>query len=146
MKLSNLLVKYGQQHQLDPWRSLAIAMQESSLIYTKRHQTVMIPIKKCHKGYCHHSLKSVKAISDVGIFQLHVKTVTHYKFNALRLLDDLEYMVVSHYQVLVDKIKQCQHLGKNAWSCYHSRSPVLRKLYVNKVNRYYQKPGSQARS
>ena len=50
-------------------------------------------------------------------------------------MNDLEYMVSTHFMVLLDKIKQCQHLGNEAWSCYHSRTEVLRKRYIRKVNR-----------
>lgn len=137
MRFSNLLVKYAKKSKLDPWRSLAIAMQESSLKFIKRRHTVIIPNTQCQRNQC-PAYKTVKAISDVGLFQLHAATVDQYQLNPSRLLNDLEYMVSTHFMVLLDKIKQCQHLGNEAWSCYHSRTEVLRKRYIRKVNRFYR--------
>jgi len=140
MKLSNHLVKYAKKHQLDPWRSLAIGMQESSLNKTKRYNTVIVPVITCNdKKICHTTFKVIKAISDVGLFQLHARTVQHYKFDTNRLTHDIEYMVKTHFIVLIDKIKQCRKLGPHAWSCYHSRTPVLRKRYIKRVNQFYKK-------
>ena len=136
MQFSNLLVKYAKKNKLDPWRSLAIAMQESSLQFFKRQHTVIIPNKQCQHNRC-SDYKIIKAISDVGLFQLHAATVNQYQLSPSRLLNDLEYMVSTHFMVLLDKIKQCQHLGNEAWSFYHSRTEVLRKRYSRKVNRFY---------
>lgn len=140
MRLSNHLFRYAKQHQLDPWRSLAIAMQESSLRKTKRHSTVIVPVLKCNtQGRCQETLKTIRGISDLGLFQLHADTIKHYQFDADKLTKDIDYMVKTHFIVLIDKIKQCKRLGPQAWSCYHSKTPVLRKRYIQKVNRYYKK-------
>ena len=139
--LSNDLVKYGRQYHLDPWRSLAIAMQESSLAKTRRYSTVLVPTQECNVAHqCFIKLTTIKAVSDVGLFQLHASTVQHYGFDATKVSDNLDYMVKTHYQVLADKIKLCQKLGNVAWSCYHSKTTVLRKKYIQQVNRYYKKP------
>ena len=137
MILSNLLVRYSKKHQLDPWRSLAIAMQESSLRYYKRYQKVIVPHPRCKNKEACKRYRTIKALSDVGLFQLHASTVEQYRLDTAKLLVDLEYMVSTHFIVLLDKIKQCQHLGSEAWSCYHSKTPVLRKRYIKKVNRFY---------
>ena len=138
MRLSNYLVRYAKKYQLDPWRSLAIAMQESSLLSTKRYSTVMVPILNCSsRRDCNTVYKIINAISDIGIFQLHANTVKQYNFTPSRLEHDLEYMVKTHFIVLKDKIKQCKKYGVEAWSCYHSKTPVLRKRYIRHVNRYY---------
>ena len=137
MKFSNLLSKYGKKHKLDPWRSLAIAMQESSLHYTKRYHTVVVPEHNCQSRSTKPKYKIVRALSDFGYFQLHASTVKQYKLSPERLLNDLDYMVKTHFLVLKDKIKMCKRLGDDAWSCYHSRTPVLRKRYIQKVGQYY---------
>ena len=141
LQLSNYLVQYGKQYKLDPWRSLAIAMQESSLKNAKRYTTVLVPTKECQKNQpCLIKLTTLKAVSDVGLFQLHASTIRNYSLDAIKVADNLEYMVETHYMVLAEKIKLCNNLGKDAWSCYHSRTKLLRKSYMKKVNRYYKKP------
>ena len=142
-KLSNYLVRYGKQYKLDPWRSLAIAMQESSLRNINRYTTVLVPTNQCQNNHqCSKKLTVLRAVSDVGLFQLHASTIRNYTFDAEKIADDLRYMVKTHYIVLAKKTKLCKQLGHDAWSCYHSRTKVLRQGYIKKVNRYYKKPSS----
>ena len=138
MRLSNYLAYYGKQFELDPWLSLAIAMQESSLIKTKRKQTSLIPTRSCKNERCYITHVPGKTLTDVGFFQLHATTVKEYKFDADRLLFDIRYMVVTHYKVLAKKMHQCRHLGDLSWSCYHSRDEILGKRYASRVTKLYQ--------
>lgn len=137
MKLSNLLYQYGKEYHLDPWRSLAIAMQESSLKNQSRKRKVLIYYDFCEKSACVKKYKYVEGLSDVGLFQFHVNTLIYHKINPLRLASDLDYSVEQHFLLLSKKQKQCQSLGKNAWACYHSRTKKHRDKYVKLVNRYF---------
>ena len=137
MKLSNLLFKYGKAYSIDPWRSLAIAMQESSLKNQSRKRKVLIYYDFCEKNKCAKKYKYVEGLSDVGLFQFHVNTIIYNKINPLRLATDLEYTVEQHFLLLSKKQKQCQSLGKEAWACYHSKNKKYRDKYVKLVNRYF---------
>jgi len=149
MRFSNLLLKYGKQYHMDPWRSLAIAMQETSLRNIHRAHTIIIFGQTCHsikikqkKGYryqkkCRPSYHLVKGYSDLTIFQFHLHTILAHHLDPLKLHTDLAYAVKSHYELLKLKIKRCENLGKDAWSCYHSKTPFRRERYVKLVNRYY---------
>ena len=137
MDFSNHLHTYAKKYKLDPWRSLAIAMQESSLKQKNRKVPVLIFTEKCSKNRCKRSYKIIRGISDIGLFQFHIGTVKYYKLDPLRLMDDLEYAVESHFKLLKKKIEKCKHLKSAAWSCYHSRSAMYRKKYITLVNRYY---------
>lgn len=140
MKLSNKLAKYGKQYKQDPYRSLAIAMQESSLKMINRKDQVIVFKKHCKAaGTCTKSYKVIDGVTDVGLFQFHVKTILAYKLDPIRLQTDLDYSVSTHFKVLSDKLKQCKSLKQYAWSCYHSKTPTLRKHYAKKVNHYYRK-------
>jgi len=153
LKLSNLLYEKSKELSvdgiiLDPFRSVAIAMQESSLQNSVRKTQVLLVSDSCHGLNNHHLVakynktcvktsKYVKGYTDIGVFQFHVGTIKGYGFDPLKLLYSLDYAVESHLLVLRDKMKTCKHLGKDSWSCYHSTTDSLRNKYVKMVNKYY---------
>jgi len=137
MKLSNLLHKYGKAYDIDPWRSLAIAMQESSLKEQSRRRKVLVYYDVCKKNHCKKKYKYVEGVSDIGLFQFHVNTIIYNKINPLRLASDLDYTVQQHFLLLSKKQQQCDHLGKESWACYHSKNKKYRDKYVKLVNRYF---------
>ena len=117
VKLSKLIHKYAVVFKADANRSVAIAMQESGYtnVVSKRHGKPL----------------------DIGLFQINVKTVKEYKFDAKRLVYDPEYSVKAYFTVMKDKNRMCSKLKKDSWTCYHSKNANLRKIYKKLVNRYY---------
>ena len=85
MNFSNLLFRYSKRHQLDPWISLAIAMQESSLKKNQRKIPVLIQYQDCQTTPCQKKLRLVQGISDIGLFQLHVNTIKKYHLGSCAL-------------------------------------------------------------
>lgn len=141
MRFSNLLYKYGKQFQMDPWRSLAIAMQESSLRNIHRRHEIIVFHNHCERYKCSDSYEYVSGYSDLSIFQIHIKTAIAYKMDPIKLDQDLEYAVYQHYAVLKQKERECSSLGELSWTCYHSKSPSRRMRYRMLVDKYYLKPG-----
>ena len=137
MKFSDLLFRYGKKYDMDPWRSLAIAMQESSLRNIHRKHTIIVFHTTCVKGKCHKTYHLVRGYSDLSIFQFHINTALAYDMDILRLDSDLDYAVSQHFKLLKLKEARCEELGSVAWSCYHSVTPTKRHLYAKLVNRYY---------
>ena len=52
MDLSNLLIRHGRKSKHDPWLSLAIAKQESSLRKNQRTQRVLVAKQICTDYQC----------------------------------------------------------------------------------------------
>lgn len=102
------------RHGMDPWISIAIAMQESSL----------------RPGV-------VGPTGDMGVFQFHPATAKRVGIN-LKKLDAGAYSVEQHLLLLKSKLRMCP--GKRGWSCYHSVTPHLRAKYEQSVLRYYRRP------
>lgn len=135
MRFSNLLYKYARKYDMDARRSLAIAMQESSLrTDNHNHSKVIRFIKPCPD--CKEEYEIVRGITDLSIFQFHVNTIEAYGIDPIRLKTDLEYAVDWHFKILKSKIKSCAHLP-DAWACYNSATPHIHKRYVKQVNRWY---------
>jgi len=130
MKLSNKLYKYSQKYETDPHISVAIAMQESSLRNINRRATVLVKDK--------NNYTLIKGYSDIGIFQFHVLTAKNYKMDIVRLVNDLDYAVDRHVWLLKRKMQYCKHLGDESWTCYHSATPIHRKVYKKHVERYFR--------
>jgi len=146
MRYSNLLYSLGKKYKMDPWRSLAIAMQESSIQNIHRRQKVIVFTKRCRKGRCSNHYKIVKGYSDLGLYQFHVDTIEQYKIDPFRLKKDLRYVIEMHFRILRNKIKMCRKLKADAWTCYHSKTRYYRKQYKKLVNRYYFKNGRDKRN
>ena len=134
-ELSNLLYKKAKEYGTDPMVSVAIAMQESSLRNINRTTQGYLE-KDCDSTHQKSAMCVVPVVTDIGIFQIHVYTAKNYGFNMESLMTDIEYQVDSHLKILKQKLKNCRHLGKEAWSCYHSTTPKYRLKYVKDVSRY----------
>lgn len=133
MHLSNLMYKSARKYKVkNVILSVAIAMQETSLRSINRRQTVIVFEKK--NGI--ETFKYVKGSSDIGLFQFHSETIRRYKLDAVKLKNDIAYSVDQHFMLMSKKLKHCKHLGKEAWTCYHSRTLVFRKRYKKDVERY----------
>lgn len=134
MHLSNLMYKSARKYKVkDVLRSVAIAMQETTLRNINRQQTIIVFYfeNKVEK------FKYVRGSSDIGTFQFHANTIKRYNMDAVKLKNNIEYSVDQHFLLMSKKLKYCKHLGKDAWTCYHSRTPVFRKRYKEDVERYY---------
>lgn len=147
MRLSNLMYKYARKYKIkNPILSVAIAMQETRLRNINRVQTVIVFEEVCireidsryWKPYlsCKEVPKFVVGYSDISIFQFHALTIRRYGLDAVKLKNNLEYAVDKHFMIMKDKLKLCKYLGNEAWTCYHSRTPKLRKRYKEDVERY----------
>jgi len=117
--LSNLIHKYSKKYNVDPYRVIAIAMQESGLKNIDRS---------------HNNI-----ITDIGIYQFNIGTIDIYGMDANRLKTDIAYATERMCWLLSTKLKDCRDLGTDAWACYHSRTDKHRTKYQKLVNRYYNK-------
>jgi len=115
--LSSLIEKYSKPEKVSPARLVSIAMQESGLRQ----------INRVENG----------TITDVGMFQFHVKTIADRKLDSKRLKYDVEYQVESAAKLLRAKINLCNKRGiKQPWTCYHSATPSLANQYASLVVRW----------
>jgi hypothetical protein len=128
LKLSNIIHKYAKKYNQDPHISVAIAMQETSLVNKHRMETVVI-FKD--QGY-----EIIKGYTDLCIFQIHINTAYNKGLNILKLNNDLEYCVEQHFKIMKKKRKVCKKLEPYAWTCYHSYTESHRLKYKKLVERY----------
>lgn len=144
MELSNHISKYSKAYGTDPLRTVAIAMQESTLKNIHRKQAVVTVTEECsetppsHQSCVEYS-KVTWGYTDIGIYQFHAATIQAYGMDALRLRDDLAYATEQHCFLLAVKMRECAGLGQESWSCYHSATESYRTKYVRMVNRYYER-------
>jgi hypothetical protein len=139
-ELSDYIAKYSRQFGTDPNHSIAIAMQESSLVNQDRQGAILTK-----EGTV------VRGITDVGLFQLHIHTIENmrkqgWNIDFQRLRTDIEYQTYWHIRLLQSKIKTCKaHQVEmsvkpgDEWSCYHSYTPKLREIYRKMVDVYLAK-------
>lgn len=132
MTLSNLIYAGAKSAGTDPMVSVAIAMQESSLVNQHRRGRVVAPSGVVYDGF-----------TDIGVFQIHVDTAEEFNLDAGRLLNDIEYQVEAHFIILKRKIAVCKSkrvelnvLYGLEWSCYHSYTKRVRQKYIELVGRY----------
>jgi len=138
MKFSNIIYVKAKAYKMDPLRSVAIAMQESSLRQINRKQAVLVPNEVCDDmGECETSYAIVSGYSDISIWMFHVRTLKSFSIDPSLAQSSLEYATEKHFEILKHKIKACKRLGKEAWSCYHSATPRHRKKYLQLVNRFF---------
>ena len=147
-KLARSMTKYSERYQMDPWLSLAIAMKESSLKNKHRKNKTIVIKKTCRqkssandkpgKQVCRERAEVVRGYSDLSLFQFHVNTLLAMGLDPLRIHQDLDYTVDAHFKILKRKMQQCKSLRKESWSCYHSRTKILREAYVKKVKTHYK--------
>ncbi len=145
MDLSNLMYKYAHKYgNKNPILSVAIAMQETNIRRIERSQTVIVftcrgeLVKERNKYKCigEETSKYVEGYSDISLFQFHARTIRLEKLDPVKLKNDLEYSVEQHFKLMKKKLRICKHLGEEAWTCYHSRTNLLRKRYKEDVERY----------
>lgn len=120
MQLSNSVARHAARQGVDPYLLLAIGMQESSLRDVNRLRG--------------------DQITDVGVFQLHVDTITAHGYDRARLLEDLDYQAYAAASLLRQKIDLCATRPGLAFGCYHSVTPALRYQYQVNVLRWYRGP------
>jgi ribosomal protein L7Ae-like RNA K-turn-binding protein len=138
MELSNAVYKYSKKYGLDPYRSLAIGMQESSLKRINRKQEMVVLKETCDENeVCEVSYEIVEGYTDISLWQFHVKTIKAYNMDLVRLSTDIDYATELHFKLLKQKTKECAHLGDDAWTCYHSATKKHRLLYKQLVDVYY---------
>lgn len=137
MDLSNLIYKYSKKYGQDPHLSVAIAAQETGIKEINRAQTIIVFFNICDEVGCKEHYKYVTGYSDLSMFQFHAETIRYYNINPILLKNNLEYCVNWHFKLIKKKRKICKDLGEDAWTCYHSRSPKLRKFYKELVIQYY---------
>lgn len=137
MRFSNIIYKKAKKYGQDPIRSVAIAMQESSLRQINRKQKILVMKEICQDGECYHAYATITGLTDLSIWQFHIETAAAYKVDFGRLQEDLEYATDFHFKLMKDKVKRCADLGDDAWTCYHSRTERLRKHYKKLVDRFY---------
>lgn len=138
MKVSNIIDKKSKKYKIDPYISIAIFSQESLFKNIHRYAEVILEKEICDEEQkCVLDYEIKRVIADVGIAQINPATIRQYKFNIKKLLDfDMDYTIDCHMKILKDKISMCKQLGNDAWSCYHSTSPRLRKEYKRLVERF----------
>lgn len=140
MELSNYIYKYSRMYGTNPNHTIAIAMQESSLINQDRMGTIITK-----EG------KVVRGVTDVGVFQLHVDTIKNmeargWDIDFQRLRSDVEYQTYWHVRLIKRKISICKAkseklnvLPGNEWSCYHSYTYKQRQVYLEFVSTHLNK-------
>lgn len=138
-ELSLYITRYSKKFGFDPNISVAIAMQESSLENKNRIGTIL------------KDGKFVNGITDVGVFQIHIRTLANlnkegYAIDTKRLENDVEYQTYWHAFILKNKIKTCKNERSklkvsvgSEWSCYHSFTLEQRKVYLKDVSRHLVK-------
>lgn len=131
MKVSNLLYKFSKAYGTNPHISVAIIMQESAFRMVDRKVVAYV---KTPEGEVPQTV-----VTDVSMFQFHVRTIENEGMDKQRLRDDLEYASEQHIKLLAKKIKVCTRVGipsEEAWTCYHSATRHLRLKYLRDVSRY----------
>jgi len=145
MNMSNLIYKYARKYKNNnPILSVAITMQETRLRRIDRKQTIIVFIcrgelvkeKSKYKCLGEERAVYVEGYSDISLFQFHAVTIRREGLDPVRLKNNLEYAIEQHFKLMKKKLKICKHLGDEAWTCYHSRTPRLRKRYKEDVEKY----------
>lgn len=137
MKLSNILYKKAKKYKGDANLAIAIGMQETGLKERNRRQNVIQFDKQClENGQCIESWKIERGVTDICMFQFHVDTIVRHNMDPIRLKNDITYCADWHFRLMKRKKRICKHLGKDSWTCYHSKTKVLRTHYKKLVERY----------
>ena len=140
MKFSNIVSKKAKVYKLDPIRSIAIAMQESSIRVINRKQNVLVHNEECDDlGECSTTYEVVKGYSDLSVWMFHIDTLMAYEVDPIKVQNDLDYATDFHFRLLKAKMKRCKHLGDESWSCYHSITERHRQAYMKRVEPYFNK-------
>jgi soluble lytic murein transglycosylase-like protein len=116
-EIASIIVKKAKKHRIPKDIFTAILAQESMY---------KVSAKNCTGKNC----------TDIGISQIHYKTIKRYGFNKKRLLTDLEYSIEAGCIVLKDFMNRYSHKEKNWYSRYNSSNPAARKRYEKSVKRF----------
>ena len=130
MKYSNSFYRYSRRYDLDPYRLVSIAMQESGISPSKIRVV---------KGYVAVDGKYVpmEIETDFCMMQIHYRNVEIMKLDLKKLQSDYDYCISIGAKILAS-FKRLEKQGEeNWWSRYNARSPYKRKIYESLVNRYY---------
>lgn len=130
MKISNIMHKYKEN--MDPYISIAIAVQETGIRMINRKQKIIIFDNL--GGY-----QILKGYTDICMYQFHVDTIIDYKLDPVKLNNNLDYCIKSHFKVMKDKLEICSSLNNDAWVCYHSRNEPYHSIYKKLVEDIYFK-------
>ena len=148
MKLSNEIYKYSKIYKISWKRSVAILMQETSIIKGLNNvQKGLVKKTICHaetsyveKSTCETIYEVQNLITDIGPWQFSVHTVLLYDMNPEKVENDLAYSTEWHFKILKGKLKACaKRYPETAWACYNTASPTKHRIYVQLVDRYYIK-------
>lgn len=141
MELSNVLRRKSIEHNTDPYLSIAIAMQESSLLNINRIVKLEEKSEKVCDEFlrCEKTINKIEYVSDFGLFQFSLRTIHDRQLEVERLLNDIDYMVEEHIIFLKEKIRMCSRMyPTTAWGCWHSADHDRHYDYVTRVNRFYK--------
>lgn len=127
MRLSNSISKYSHKYGIEARLYSAILAQESGY---------RMDAMNCVEGL-NDALEPIRACQDYSLAQISYKTAQAFKIDLKRIMVDLDYAVESGVIILKNKIKTCLFLGKDAWTCYHSKTESYRTIYKGLVLRYY---------
>ena len=137
MELSNQISRKSRSYGIDPMISLAILNQESSLKNINTFSVTKKISKNCDDKSCSKLITEEHEVVDMTIAQINIKTALDLNLDIKRLFNlDLDYALDCHYKILSLKLKLCENLGNEAWSCYHSTTPKYREKYVQMVSRF----------
>lgn len=131
ISLSNLLYRYSKQYNIDPYRAVAIAFQESGFAQVNRRQRVLTRIGD--------KWEIIEGFSDLSMFQIHIDTATTYQLDLEKLMNDINYSTKIFMQILHNKMVACSELENESWTCYHSTTPKYRIIYRDLVNKHYNR-------
>jgi|CXWL01.1.fsa_nt_gi hypothetical protein len=121
-RLSYYIVVESHKFGVSPRLFTAMLMQESGYRLSAKN--------------CTYDIFEYEKCTDYGISQIHVTTVTRYKFNQARLTSDLVYSLRAGLRVLSDFKKRYGHKDRYYWTRYNSSDPIARLRYKEKVMRW----------
>ena len=75
-------------------------------------------------------------VADIGISQINYKTAKLFKFNIMKLINNLEYSIEAGAIILADFKRRYSHREKNWWSRYNASSKRKRLMYEAMMYQY----------
>lgn len=131
MIISNAIYKAARKHKVDKHLLTAIITQESGF---------NIKAKNCVRGL-DASFVEVRVCSDFGLTQINYRTIKRYKFDLVRLTNDIQYSVNAGAIVLRDFKKRYSKKERDWWVRYNCGSrgkttKITCKIYKTLVERY----------
>lgn len=138
LKLSNKIYRKAKKYKMNPFLSLAIINQESSLRNLNSFKRSVIgETTHCSTYQCFKTTVIRQEILDLGITQINVASAKYYGFDIDKLAAlNIDYALEAHFVILKEKIRECSRFGDTAWACYHSATPKHREKYIKAVRRF----------